>query len=359
MGNKSEIKALKKKLRKLEAKEAEKKARKSNVSRLEPDLDHSQASTAISTQTRPTSAISSLMPRNLDELERFAVMMSEGGPAIGSSFRNEPGACGAITLQAIRWGMDPFALSQEAYVVRDTVGYSGKMIAGIIQSHPSIKGRLRYEYTGDAALKTRACIVTGYFVGDDEPYVLETPQMKKIDKGGKGSPLWQNDPDQQLAYYGARNWARRFAPGIMSGLISADEAEHAHELNEPKKSNTQKRLEAMEEKKAAAKAKAEPEEEIIEAEIVEEDMGDERPVEPRDDTPPEPELEPEPDALVIDLPDEAHDWFEALHGFESAKELEAAYEAQSQQKWVEGLSEAQAEEVSRMTQEKLNELRGT
>lgn len=41
----------------------------------------------------------------------------------------------------------------------------------------------------------------------------------------KNSPLWKTDPDQQLAYYTGRSWARRYAPEMLLGIYDVDELE--------------------------------------------------------------------------------------------------------------------------------------
>ena len=121
--SKSEIKKLKKKLAKLEGK-GKKKGKKGSkqalkaaqmpqetqISVLQPDTPE----TDIIAPQRGLhgSLISRLLPDTPDAVANFAQMMCKAGPMIGAPFRGNPGACLAITYQATRWHVDPFALSK-------------------------------------------------------------------------------------------------------------------------------------------------------------------------------------------------------------------------------------------------------
>ena len=208
MGKKSEkkrIKKLKKELLKLEGKKGSKKANKADLSAVGTDLvelgDNASETTAVAVVKPKSTHISRIMPQSYTDVREMAKDMSKAQQMIGPAFRNNPGGCLGIIYQAARWNMDPFALSQEAYLVNGSLGYSGKLIAALIQAHPSLQRRLRIEYDGEIKDKTRCATVTGYLLGEEEPFIVKSPPVKDIDRDGKGSPLWKSDPDQQLAYY--------------------------------------------------------------------------------------------------------------------------------------------------------------
>ena len=366
MGKKSKkkrIKKLKKELLKLEGKKGSKKAHNADLSAVGTDL-------AIIEPQAPTvkkTGISRLMPQDAESLKELAQLMAKGGPMIGKAFREKPGACAAIIMQAVRYNMDPFALSLEAYMVNDSIGYSGKMIAGIVQSHPALVGKLRFSYSGDIEKRTRQVTISGMFRGETEPHELTTPMLRDIKP--QNSPLWKSDPDQQLGYYGARAWGRRYASDIMAGLISHEEAEVAHELDEPRKTNTQKRVEKMKEKKAEAEAakKAAVEAEAEDAEIIEAEFEDVKPEEetqdtseddPTSDSPADEATPSQSSAGQPDLPDEAHDFFELLDTLDTAEAIGEAVKKINEVDWFAGMAEEQREAIQTRVDEKIAEVTG-
>jgi len=101
---------------------------------------------------------------------------------------------------------------------------------------------------------------------------------------------------QQLAYYGARAWGRRYSPETIMGLKTHEEAVMDAEREEKPKTNTQKRLETMAQKKADKEAKAKADkakelDDVEDAEIIDPDAEpQEGPTEPEGDASP---IEPE------------------------------------------------------------------
>ncbi len=159
-----------------------------------------------------------LAPQNLAEVVKFAEVMSRAGIALPQHLQNNPGACMAVALQALDWQMNPFAVAQKSYSVSNRIAYEAQLIAAVVNTRSGIKGRLSYAYEGEGG--TLRCIVTGVLDGQECTY--ETPMVKDIPV--KNSPLWKSDPRQQLAYYGARSWARRHCPEVILGVYDRDEA---------------------------------------------------------------------------------------------------------------------------------------
>ncbi len=164
-----------------------------------------------------------LEARTLAEIMDFGQLMAKAGPMVGKAFRGNPGACVGITMQAMRWGMDPFAVSQKAYVTEDkhgveAIAYEAQLISAVINKHAPIIAPPVYSF--DGAGPQRRCSVRATLRGAREPSVYDTPPLNQLT--GR-SPLWTKDPDQQLSYYAIRAWARRYCPEIILGVYAPDE----------------------------------------------------------------------------------------------------------------------------------------
>lgn len=158
-------------------------------------------------------------PQTLSDIVEFAKFMSFSQAGIPAYLRNNAPDCAAITMQALKWGFDPFSVAQKSYKVKDVLAYEAQLIAAVINARSGIKGRLRYHFEGEGDDLT--CTVTGMLDGELCPYT--SPRVGNITT--KNSPLWKTDPQQQLGYYSARNWARRHCPEVILGVYDRDEAE--------------------------------------------------------------------------------------------------------------------------------------
>lgn len=168
-----------------------------------------------------------LAPKSLGEVVGFAKLMAGADHAIPKHLRQNPGACMAVTLQALGWEMSPFAVAQKTYKVGDTIAYEAQVIAAVINSRAGLKHRPAIEYTGEG--QTRRCIVTLTFRnGDVRDYT--SPELGSIKV--KNSPLWQADPDQQLSYFSLRSAARRHCPEVILGVLDRDEVENAEPMRD-------------------------------------------------------------------------------------------------------------------------------
>jgi hypothetical protein len=150
--------------------------------------------------------------------------MAVSGVCIRPAFRGNPGACLAIAVQAMKWGADPFAVANKAYVVKnrageETVAYEAQLIHAIVNASPVLQKRLRAVFEGQG--QDRRCRIVGWVKGESETLDYQSPPIRAI--AVKNSPLWQGDPDQQLFYYSTRAWARRHVPEILLGIYAQDE----------------------------------------------------------------------------------------------------------------------------------------
>lgn len=158
----------------------------------------------------------------LPEAVEFAKIMCQAAQAIPKAFRGNPGMCLAVTMQSLRWGFDPFGVAQNAYVVNDKVAYEAKLMVAAINANAGLAEPLDYQYEGSG--DDVFCRVIGRLYrrdGEIIKRIYETPPIGGITP--KNSPLWKNDPKQQLAYFGARAWARRFTPEVLLGVYGRDE----------------------------------------------------------------------------------------------------------------------------------------
>ncbi len=129
--------------------------------------------------------------------------------------------CVLIVNQAFRWGVDPFAIAPESYVVGGKLAYQGKLIAGLINASGKLKERLKPTYTGEG--ENRVVTLSGFIIGEQEPSTVELEYKKAVTrKDGKITDQWTRDPDQKLFYSAAIKWARRHTPEILLGIVTPE-----------------------------------------------------------------------------------------------------------------------------------------
>lgn len=56
---------------------------------------------------------------NATQLMDFAKMMAVASGGIRKHLRGNPGVCLAVCMQAVEWGMSPFAVANKSYFVND------------------------------------------------------------------------------------------------------------------------------------------------------------------------------------------------------------------------------------------------
>lgn len=126
--------------------------------------------------------------------------------------------CFLVVNQAVRWNMDPFAVAQCVSIVHGKLCYEGKLIHAVIEERTGI--RLKYEWNdkpGDAL----GIVVSGKYQDEDEIRTI-SGTVGEWKTTGSGSP-WPKQPRKQLAYRGAREWARLHAPAVMLGVYTPDD----------------------------------------------------------------------------------------------------------------------------------------
>lgn len=211
-----------------------------------------EPSTALAVQTFSSANV--LMDGALfDRLERMANMMASGKTALPAHFRNSPGDCFAIVLQATQWNMNPLAVAQKTHLINGTLGYEAQLVSAVINSSGVVKDRFHFDWFGpwekivgkfkevesrtkmDDNGKPKKFIVPDWdqkdehglgvkvwatLKGETEPRVLT---LLLTQARTRNSTLWTEDPKQQLAYLAQKRWARLYAPDVILGVYSTDE----------------------------------------------------------------------------------------------------------------------------------------
>lgn len=157
------------------------------------------------------------LPANMGEAMELAKLMAAGN-FVPPHLRGKPGDCLAVVMQATRWALDPFAVGNKTYFVNDRMAYESQLVTAVINSSRVLDGRLSPEWEGEG--NELVCTITGKVKGDPEPKKRRVP-IKNITT--RNSPLWKQDPEQQLAYYAMRAWVRLHAPEVLLGVYTPEE----------------------------------------------------------------------------------------------------------------------------------------
>jgi hypothetical protein len=161
--------------------------------------------------------------RSMGEAMEFSKLMAIAAEAVPKHCRNAPGVCLAICVQAYEWRMNPLALANKSYVVNDRLCWESALYQSVVSRRAPIVGRIKMEYFGKGDART--CRVWATLTDGTGVVEYTSPEFKTINP--KNSPLWKNDPDQQLFYFSVRAFARRHFPDVMIGIYTVDEMQDA------------------------------------------------------------------------------------------------------------------------------------
>ncbi|ELF9190456.1 recombinase RecT [Salmonella enterica] len=185
---------------------------------------------AITSQPGATvgTAAAIFSPEGMNQLVRFAELMAGSKATVPAHLAGKPSDCLAVTMQAAQWGMNPFAVAQKTHVVNGTLGYEAQLVNAVVSSSNLLSTRLNYRWDGDWSKvngksdKSPSLTVTVSAVlkGEAEPRELT---ISMAQAGVRNSPLWEQDPRQQLAYLCVKRWARLHAPDVLLGVYTPDE----------------------------------------------------------------------------------------------------------------------------------------
>ena len=189
-----------------------------------------------------------------NRLRTLSEVMANSGNFVPDHYRGKPDACMAVVMQAARWGMDPFAVAQKAFIVGNSgvLGYEAQLVNAVINTMAPTKDRIHFEWFGEwgnivgrfvekTSSQNKKYIAPGWNLkdeagvgvrawatlkGESEPreLVLMLSQAQV-----RNSTLWATDPRQQLAYLAVKRWARLYCPDVILGVYTADEIDEREE----------------------------------------------------------------------------------------------------------------------------------
>ncbi|MEY0065916.1 RecT family recombinase [Providencia hangzhouensis] len=164
---------------------------------------------------------------------RVADLMASGTATVPKHLQGKPADCLAITMQASRWGMDPFVVGQKTHLINGTLGYEAQLVNAVITSSNVVTGRFHYEYGGDwekIVGKKENRDESGLYIrvgavlrGEKEITYGEPVYLADVQT--RNSPLWKTMPKQQIAYLAVKYWSRLYCPEVIMGVYTPDELE--------------------------------------------------------------------------------------------------------------------------------------
>lgn len=199
-------------------------------------------STVQDTSISATSLIT--QGQTFDRIMTLANIMAKGVSTVPNHLRN-PSDCAAVIMQAMQWNMNPYAVAQKTHLVNGILGYEGQLVNAVINSLAPTKDRLHYEWFGPwekvigkfeikrgdkgeyrvpgwklADEDGIGIRVWATLKGEDQPRTLE---LLLAQARTRNSPLWADDPRQQLAYLAVKRWARLYCPDVILGVYTPEE----------------------------------------------------------------------------------------------------------------------------------------
>lgn len=195
-----------------------------------PPASEAMAQQVAKTSSAPYATISlgngKIELGNFGHCVDFAKIMAKSGCAIPKHLRDNPGACLSVIMQALQWGMNPYSVAMETYMASKTddgvIAYMAKIVAAAVIKCAPIARRPEYRYEGEGGNLTCSVLFT---LLDGTTCDYTSPRIADIKP--KNSPLWVNDPRQQLGYFSVRACGRRHFPDVLAGVWSPDEFEPA------------------------------------------------------------------------------------------------------------------------------------
>lgn len=162
-----------------------------------------------------------LSTHHMQSLVSFADMMAKSSITVPDHLKGKPSDCLAIAMQAMQWGMNPFAVAQKTHVVSGRLGYEAQLVNAVIQASGFIVGTFSYEYQEPGKVEDIRCRVGAMPKGSDS--IVWGEWLRNGDVTVRNSPLWKVNPKQQLGYLQVKNWARLYCPGAILGVYTDDE----------------------------------------------------------------------------------------------------------------------------------------
>ncbi|AWL29377.1 recombinase RecT [Acinetobacter defluvii] len=202
--------------------------------------------------------------------ERMAKVMASSKFAVPKHLQGNEGDCLAIIMQSAQWQMDPFAVAQKTHQINGALGYEAQLVNAVITNRAPVKERLHFEWYGDWSKVNgkddkswdRGIKVWATLKGEDSPREIDI-SMGQVGTV-RNSPLWVNDPRQQLAYLAIKRWSRLYTPDVILGVYTPDELMEREELDVTPVQSTVKKHQGA----SGLKAQMAEREAAVEAEVI-------------------------------------------------------------------------------------------
>lgn len=196
-----------------------------------------------------------LNDKSVQQLMAVAELMANSKATIPVHLKGNVGDCFAVAMQALQWGMNPFAVAQKTHVVSGTLGYEAQLVNAAVNTMAPTKDRLHFEWfgpwenvIGKFEEKTNAkgdkyrklsstikdelgCGVKTWATlkGENEPRELS---LLLTQARVRNSTLWADDPKQQLAYLAIKRWSRLYCPDVILGVYTPDELQEPRDMGD-------------------------------------------------------------------------------------------------------------------------------
>lgn len=161
-------------------------------------------------QTRPSVGTAIALPSDPMQLMALARELALAR-LIPPHFQKSPADCWLVMSFCRNRNLDFLMVVGECSVVQGRLFFSGKLTAALLNTSGYLAERLNYEYASDG----QSVMVTGRLNNETSPRTV----LVKLDEVKTGNKVWTTQPEQQLAYAGARIWGRRHVPEVLMGLL--------------------------------------------------------------------------------------------------------------------------------------------
>lgn len=176
-------------------------------------------------------ARSTLMPESL-------YMTGKGNEKEALPYEQIMSNCFLVVNQAVRWGLDPFAVAQCVSVVHGKLCYEGKLVSAVLQAKMGMSLHHHLDGDGDAMrIYLSDKPFTDEIISELKPG-YRRQDMRIFDGSvadwkttGTGTPWTPKNFPRMLIYRGTRDWCRIYEPALMLGVYTDDEMGDMEEVS--------------------------------------------------------------------------------------------------------------------------------
>jgi len=138
--------------------------------------------------------------------------------------RQHAANCVIACRAALTLGIDPLMFLQHTYIVPNggAIAIDGQIAIAVLNNSPTIKGRIRFLFTGDG--KDRACkaSVTDAKTGESHSYTVTWKDVV-MNRWNREKSQWSTQPELMFRYRSALYLARTSFPDLLMGMRTIDE----------------------------------------------------------------------------------------------------------------------------------------